>query len=389
MLQSSRRALLGAVAGAAAGGWLGRSIHAAGAARPLPIRIVCLTLLSGPQEVLGRSMLNGAQIAADQINAAGGALGRVIAIVEADIRTDPDRAVAMARALTDGGVNLLCGAVTSDAALAMAPVLQSLGAVLITGAAASEKRTHEAFTANLLRVPGQTCMRNRAQARLMALRYPEVTNWSAIIPDNEYGRSAYAAFRDGLLEAYPASAKRAVRFAEPIVAQFGATAFTAQMATLREGGAEALFIAVYGDDAVLLYRQARRAGLLRRVKVLADSTNEFLVPLGLLNAGHSAVYAYAAAMRRAGSALTTPMIAALEGLTFDTANGSVTLRPEDHQAICDVNFIRIKASTAELTMDVNDYARPDVEIAEFVRYDGASVIEAPGPGSPVTYRSRG
>ncbi len=94
-------------------------------------------------------------------------------------------------------------------------------------------------------------------------------------------------------------------------------------------------------------------------------------------------------MRRAGTVLTTPMIAALEGLTFDTAKGRVTLRPEDHQAICDVNFIRIKASAAELTMDVNDYARPDVEIAEFVRYDGGSVIEAPGPGSAVIHRSQG
>lgn len=281
MLQSSRRALLGAVAGTAAGGWLGRSIHAAGAARPMPIRIGCLTSLSGPQEALGRSMLNGAQIAADQINAARGALGRVIEIIEADIRTDTDRSVAMARALTDGGVNLLCGMVTSDAALAVAPVLQSLGAVLITCAAASEKLTHEAFTANLFRVTDQTCMRNRAQARLMAERYPEVTDWSAIIPDNEYGRSACAAFRDGLLESYPTLAKREVRLAEPVVAQSGSTDFTAQLATLKENGAEGLFIAVYGDDAVLLFRQVRHAGLLRQVKVLADSTNEFLVPLEL------------------------------------------------------------------------------------------------------------
>lgn len=104
---------------------------------------------------------------------------------------------------------------------------------------------------------------------------------------------------------------------------------------------------------------------------------------------YSAVYAYAAAIRRARSVATKPVIAALEGLTFDTAKGRVTLRPEDHQAICDVNFIRIKASNAEPTMDVNDYARPDVEVAEFVRYDGASVIEAPAPGRALIYRPHG
>ncbi len=109
------------------------------------------------------------------------------------------------------------------------------------------------------------------------------------------------------------------------------------------------------------------------------------LPLGFLNAGHSAIYAYAAAIRKVGNTNTRPVIAALEGLTFDTAKGSVTLRPEDHQAICDVNFIRIKALEVEPTMDILDYSRPDVEVAEFVRYDGASVIEPPTPGKPIVY----
>ena len=112
------------------------------------------------------------------------------------------------------------------------------------------------------------------------------------------------------------------------------------------------------------------------------------LPLGFLNAGHSAVYAYAAAIGKAGNTDTKSVIAALEGLTFETAKGKVTLRPEDHQAICDVNFIRIKASAVEPTMDILDYSRPDIEVAEFVRYDGASVIEPPTPGQPVVYPSK-
>jgi len=111
------------------------------------------------------------------------------------------------------------------------------------------------------------------------------------------------------------------------------------------------------------------------------------LPLGFVNAGHSAVYAYAAAMRKARSTETKPVIAALEGLTFDTAKGKVALRAEDHQAICDVNSIRIKASNAEPTLDAIDYARADIEVAEFVRYDGASVIEPAAPGKPVSCRT--
>ena len=34
------------------------------------------------------------------------------------------------------------------------------------------------------------------------------------------------------------------------------------------------------------------------------------------------------------------MIRALEGLTFDTCKGERTIRKEDHQAICDLNFVQ-------------------------------------------------
>lgn len=433
MFPTSRRVLLGAAASAAAGLISSRSANAQGRMpTPRPVRIGCLVALSGAQEVLGRPILDGAQIAADQLNETGGVLGRPVEIVPFDVHADPKTAVAGVRELTGLGVNLLCGVLSSDVGLALAPLLRPTDAVLITCAAASEKLTHEAFTPNLFRITDQTYMRNRAQARLMAERYPEVTRWGAIIPDVEYGRSAYASFRAGLLEAYPAIAGRTPELVEPVVARFGETDFRQQLAVLRAGGAKGLFIAVYGDDAIGFYRQARLAGLMRGVKVLADATNEFLVPLslgtgtpehlwlgmswyyggyqklamgkalhddylkrtgnglplGFLNAGHSAIYAYAAAIRKAGNTDTKPVIAALEGLTFETAKGTVTLRPEDHQAICDVNFIRIKASEAEPTMDILDYSRPDIEVAEFVRYDGASVIEPPTPGRPVVYLSK-
>ncbi len=427
MVQTSRRTLLGAAASLAAGMATGRTM--AQRPTPGPVRIGCLVALTGAQEVIGRPILDGAQIAADQINQAGGVLGRPVEIVPFDIHADPKAAVAGARELTGLGINLLCGVLSSEVGLALAPLLQPANAVLITCAAASEKLTHEAFTPNLFRVSDQTYMRNRAQARLMAERYPGVTRWGAIIPDVEYGRSAYASFRAGLLEAYPAIAKCSPELVEPVVARFGETDFRQQLAALKAGGAEGLFIAIYGDDAISFYRQSHLAGLMRGVKVLADATNEFLVPLslgtgtpehlwlgmswyygayqklpmgkklyddyvkrtgnglplGFLCAGHSAVYAYAAAIRKAGGTDTKPVVAALEGLTFDTAKGKVTLRPEDHQAICDVNFIRIKASEVEPTMDILDYSRSDVEVAEFVRYDGASVIEPPTPGKAVVY----
>lgn len=235
-MSQSRRGFIGTAAAFAAGAHTARA-QGRRANRPQPVRIGCITSLSGPQEVFGRPILDGAHIAAERINAEGGVLGRVVEVVEADDRADPDRAVAAARELVRNGVNLFCGVVPGQVALALSPAMSSLDAVLMTCAAASDKLTHEAFNPHYFRVSDHTYMRNRAQVRLMAERYPDVSDWAALIPDVEYGRSALAAFRDGLLGCHPALADREPRIAAPVVARFGETEFGPQIAEVMRGPA--------------------------------------------------------------------------------------------------------------------------------------------------------
>ncbi len=430
MATSPRRSFLGAAAGVVAAGLLLPG-KARSAPSGKPIRIGCIVSLSGSQEVLGRPILDGAQIAADEINAAGGVLGRPLQIVEGDPHTEPHRAVELAREMSADGINLLCGIITSDSALAVAATLPELNAVLIGCSSQTDKLTHEAFVPNFFRVTDQVIMRNRAQARLMAQRYAGISRWGAILPESEYGHAAWAAFRDGLLEAYPEFAKRDPALDEPVFAKFGATDFKPQIAALRDKGADGLFVAVYGDDGINFYQQALEANSFDEVKVIADSYNEFLVPQafggstpvnlwlamtwyyggyqelpmgralyqeymrrtgnglphGLVCTGHAAVRAYAAAIAKVNSDATPQVIAGLRGLTFDTAKGPVTLRAEDHQAICDVNFIRIKSLPHTQNLDMIDFSRPDIEVAEFIRYDGASVIEPPSPGVAIVHHA--
>ncbi len=92
-----------------------------------------------------------------------------------------------------------------------------------------------------------------------------------------------------------------------------------------------------------------------------------------VNTGHSAVPAYAAAIRTARATDPAPVIPALHGLTFETANGSMTLRRADNQAVCDVNFVRIR-SGLEAGLGHMDGSSPDVEVADSERHDGAEVI---------------
>ena len=49
-----------------------------------------------------------------------------------------------------------------------------------------------------------------------------------------------------------------------------------------------------------------------------------------------------ASLQKAGSTDTEKLIAAMEGLTFDTPKGPMTFRKEDHQALQDMYHFRIK-----------------------------------------------
>ena len=86
------------------------------------------------------------------------------------------------------------------------------------------------------------------------------------------------------------------------------------------------------------------------------------MPLGFLNAGHSAVCVHAAAIAKTRSLETVAMLSQLPGLRFDTAKGSATFSREDHQALCDLNFIRIRSSRDAKSMNINSGDRQDNEV---------------------------
>src|SRR5512134_1649484 len=90
-----RRLLQGAAAGAAA---LGLGVPLSGRAADT-IKVGVLQPLSGGLENLGQQGVQGTQLAVEEVNAAGGLLGRQIELVIADDRTDPKTAVERCREL--------------------------------------------------------------------------------------------------------------------------------------------------------------------------------------------------------------------------------------------------------------------------------------------------
>lgn len=97
-----------------------------------PLRIGLLASLAGRSIATGQDGRNGALLAVEQRNAAGGVGGRMLELVVQDNGPDADSATRAMRTLVDAKVQAVVGPFASFAALAALPLAESEGIVLLS-----------------------------------------------------------------------------------------------------------------------------------------------------------------------------------------------------------------------------------------------------------------
>jgi branched-chain amino acid transport system substrate-binding protein len=109
----------------------GREAQTAGSTGDIPIGV--FGALTGDQAAFGTSTVQGVRIAAEEINAAGGILGRKIRLVVEDDQGRPEEAASVVtKLITSDGVVGLIGENSSSQSLAAAPIAQSNGVPMIS-----------------------------------------------------------------------------------------------------------------------------------------------------------------------------------------------------------------------------------------------------------------
>ena len=118
----TRRACFGATLGAA----LFLGISAAALAEE-PIRIGLVTALSGQSAKSGEAISRGIGLAIDEINSAGGVLGRPLELVSRDDEANPSKGVLAARELIQRvGVVALVGGLDTPVSMAVVPIANQM-----------------------------------------------------------------------------------------------------------------------------------------------------------------------------------------------------------------------------------------------------------------------
>ncbi len=217
-----------------------------------PILVGLIGPMTGNLAAYGNAMRQGLELAIEEINAAGGLLGRTVEMVVADDTGDATECLNAFNNLVSQGVGIIIGSATSGCTSAITNAANEEGVVLLTPSATADSITTEddyVFRA---------CFKDSLQGDIAAA-FVEQEGYTKV------GTIACSAdtYSQGLVDSFTAACE--ARGIEVVAAESTATMdaqdFTNQFTAMVNAGAELVY-AVYYYDAVgpFLVTQARAAG---------------------------------------------------------------------------------------------------------------------------------
>lgn len=213
--------------------------------------------LSGFQANGGQTVLGGVRLRAEQMNVAGGLLGRRIVVEALDDEADSDVALSVAEAIAGevaSGKEVLglIGHYNSGQTLAAMEVYKNLAMPVITPTASNVSLTQRGYT-NFFRVNATDATQGRVDAEFLANTLGAKRVAVAHLAD-DYGTG----LRDMLVQNLD---RLGVEIAADIVVEEAAERHDAAVARIREVQPDAVFLASYETEGYVLLPQLREAGI--------------------------------------------------------------------------------------------------------------------------------
>jgi len=242
-----------------------QEVKGAGKIPDAPYKVGHMTFFSGPGAVLGEPSYKGHLLAADEINAQGGLLGkRKIETLKADEAAGTDANVKeMRRMKLSEKVDLFTGVISSGNTPALGPVAEELKLLTIFVDGCTDFLFDKAVPnpryifriSNIQSADGVTC------ALATAMTWPKVRRIAHIHPDYAYGRNAFDHFNIVMKKLVPGA--QVVSEGWP---KLFSTDFTSHITKAIAAKPDLLVASVWGGDYVAMYKQALRYDMFKKMK---------------------------------------------------------------------------------------------------------------------------
>lgn len=206
--------------------------------------------LTGSAASYGNSVKQGAEIAIEEINAAGGVLGYELKLLFEDDEAGEEKAISAYNKLMDDGMQILMGTVTSDACIAVTELSKEDGILQLTPSGSAKECTQYD---NCFRI----CFTDPMQGVSMADYMIEQGKTKVAIiyqNDSSYSTGIYEAFKDEFI------AKGGEVVAEESFVE-GTVDFKAQLTKIKTSGADSIFLPFYYSEVAYIADQAKTVGV--------------------------------------------------------------------------------------------------------------------------------
>jgi branched-chain amino acid transport system substrate-binding protein len=354
------------------------ALPAGDAAAQAPVKIGLVQGLSGPFEVYAKQAVTGFKLGLEY--ATGGkmdVLGRKIELLVEDDQLKPDVSKQKVTKLyADDKVDLVVGTTSSAAALAILPVAAEFKKVLLVEPAVADSITGEHWNRYIFRT-GRSSGQD-AIANALAVAKPGASI-ATIAQDYAFGRDGVAAYK-------AAVEKFGAKVVDEEYTPRDATDFTAPIqkiiAALKDKSGPKYVAVIWagkgGPYSQLVANRLDKAGItitsggnvldvLKAFKgynlegmvggayyyyeipknpindwLVREHTKRFNEPPDFFTCGgFAAAMAVVTAIQKAGGTDTEKLIAAMEGMEFQTPKGKMMFRKEDHQALQSMYVFRM------------------------------------------------
>ncbi len=228
------------------------------------IKIGVTQPLTGAFAASGNYVTQGARIAEDEINKAGGVLGRKIQLFVEDNKSNPTEAVATAEKLiVKDKVPVMMGAWSSTLTLAIMPKLVEYGVPMLVETSSSGKITTSG-NPWIFRISPTSEMEAKAFTPLV--KQIGIKKADFLSTNNDFGLGAAKEFSE-MLKA------QGVEVGVMETMDPKATDFSAQLAKIKASGSDTVFVTTAVEQITLILKQAREQQLKARIITTGGSNS--------------------------------------------------------------------------------------------------------------------
>jgi len=243
---------------------LGASIAFSTAAFAQDISVAVAGPMTGSESAFGRQMKNGADMAVADLNAAGGVIGKKLALQIGDDACDPKQARSAAEKLASSKVQMVAGHFCSSSSIPASEAYNEGNVLQITPASTNPVFTERKLW-NVLRVCGRDDQQGVVAAQYILKAYAgknvailnDKTTYGKGLADETKKALNAAGFKEKLFESYNKGDKD----------------FNSIVSRLKRENIDLVYVGGYHQEAGLILRQMRDQGL-KTVLMAGDAMND-------------------------------------------------------------------------------------------------------------------